>query len=186
MKLSTWVGQGTPRYLPKHDPWICLWRCSWKRLAFELGRWVKLMAHCGGPHPSTWGLEEKSRRWNLFFPWLLNWDTDCLLLSVLLDHRHLKGWNVHHVYVGFPWWFSGKRIWLPNRRCGFDPWVGKIPWRMKWQPTPEFLPGKSHGQRSLAGYSPWDHKRVRHNWATKQQQYVCVYISYWFCLSGEP
>ena len=36
-----------------------------------------------------------------------------------------------------------------------DPWVGKIPWRRKWQPTPVFLPGKSHGQRSLAGYSPW-------------------------------
>ena len=40
-------------------------------------------------------------------------------------------------------------------RPGFDPWVGKIPWRRKWQPTPVFLPGKSHGRRSLAGYSPW-------------------------------
>jgi len=35
--------------------------------------------------------------------------------------------------------------------CGFDPWVEKIPWRKKWQPTPVFLPGISHGQRSLAG-----------------------------------
>ena len=42
-----------------------------------------------------------------------------------------------------------------HKRCGFDPWVEKIPWRGKWQPTPVFLPGKSHGQRSLAGYSPW-------------------------------
>ena len=41
-------------------------------------------------------------------------------------------------------------------RHGFDPWVGKIPWRRNWQPTPVFLPGKSHGQRSLAGYSPYD------------------------------
>ena len=41
---------------------------------------------------------------------------------------------------------------------GFDPWVRKIPWRRKWQPTPVFLPGKSQGQRSLAGYSPWGHK----------------------------
>ena len=41
------------------------------------------------------------------------------------------------------------------RDVGFDPWVGKIPWRRKWQPTPVFLPGKSHGQRSLAGYSPY-------------------------------
>ena len=39
----------------------------------------------------------------------------------------------------------------------------------KWQPTPVFLPGKSHGQKSLRGYSPWGHKRVRHDWATKQQ-----------------
>ena len=41
------------------------------------------------------------------------------------------------------------------RRCGFDPWVRKIAWRRKWQPTPVFLPGKFHGQRSLVGYSPW-------------------------------
>ena len=40
------------------------------------------------------------------------------------------------------------------------PWVGKIRGRRKWQPTPVFLPGKSHGQRSLASYSPWDCKRV--------------------------
>ena len=39
----------------------------------------------------------------------------------------------------------------------FDPWVGKITWRRVWQPTPVFLPGKSHGQRSLVGYSPWAH-----------------------------
>ena len=49
----------------------------------------------------------------------------------------------------------------------FDPWIGKIPWRRKWQPTPVFLPGKSHGRRNLVGYCPWDCKRVRH-WTTKQ------------------
>ena len=42
----------------------------------------------------------------------------------------------------------------------FDPCVGKIPWRKAWQPTPVFLPGESHGQRSLAGYSPWGHKEL--------------------------
>ena len=41
---------------------------------------------------------------------------------------------------------------------GFDSWIGKIPWRRKWQPTPVFLPGESHGQRKLAGYSPWGRK----------------------------
>ena len=44
------------------------------------------------------------------------------------------------------------------RRPRFDPWVRKIPWRREWQPTPVFLPEESHGQRSLAGYSPWGHK----------------------------
>ena len=53
------------------------------------------------------------------------------------------------------------------RQHGFDPWVGKIPWRRKWQPTPVFLPGKFHGQRSLAGYKPWNCKRVGHNLVTK-------------------
>ncbi len=40
----------------------------------------------------------------------------------------------------------------------FDLWVGKIPWRRAWQPTPVFLPGESQGQRSLVGYCAWDHK----------------------------
>ena len=48
---------------------------------------------------------------------------------------------------------------------GIDPWVGKIPWGRKWQLTPVLLPGKSHGQRSLVGHSPWGH-RVRHDWTT--------------------
>ena len=41
---------------------------------------------------------------------------------------------------------------------GFDPRIGKIPWRRQWQPTPVFLPREFHGQRSLVGYSPWGHK----------------------------
>ena len=49
----------------------------------------------------------------------------------------------------------------PARRCGFYPWVGKIPWRRAWQPTPVFLPGKSHRQRSLVGYSPWGLKESK-------------------------
>ena len=51
-----------------------------------------------------------------------------------------------------------KSICLQCRRHKYDPWVGKIPWKRKWHATPGFLPGKSHGQRRLAGYSPWCHK----------------------------
>ena len=45
-----------------------------------------------------------------------------------------------------------------HKRCRFDPWVWKIPWRRKWQPTPVCLPGESHWWRSLVNYSPWDSK----------------------------
>ena len=58
-------------------------------------------------------------------------------------------------YLGLSWWLSSKESACQYRRCGFDPWVGKIPWRSKRQPTPVFLPGEFHGQRGLAGYSPW-------------------------------
>ena len=51
-------------------------------------------------------------------------------------------------------------ICLQCRRPGFNPWVRKIPRRREWQPTPVFLPGESHGQRNLVGYSPWSHKEL--------------------------
>ena len=70
--------------------------------------------------------------------------------------------------LGLPWWLSGKEANFQCRRCRLDPWVGKIPWRRKWQPTPVLLPGESHRQWSLVGYSPWGSKRVRHDIATKQ------------------
>ena len=61
------------------------------------------------------------------------------------------------------WAFPGDsdhRVCLQCGTSGFNPWVGKIPWRRKWQPTPVFLPGKSHGWRSLAGYIPWGCKEL--------------------------
>ncbi|XDA72251.1 hypothetical protein R6Z07M_002529 [Ovis aries] len=48
---------------------------------------------------------------------------------------------------------------VQSRRARFNPWV-KIPWRRTWQPTPIFLTGKSHGHRSLAGCSSWDHEEL--------------------------
>ena len=53
---------------------------------------------------------------------------------------------------GFP---RGANACIRHKRRGFVPWVGNIPWRRTWQPTSIFLPRESHGQRSLAGYSPW-------------------------------
>ena len=60
--------------------------------------------------------------------------------------------------IGLPWWLSGEEFTCKCRRGRFNPWVRKIPWRRKWKPTPVFLPGKSHEERNLVGYSPWGHK----------------------------
>ena len=49
------------------------------------------------------------------------------------------------------------------KRCRFDPWVGKIPWRRAWQHTPVFLPGESHGQRTPGGLQPIGSQRVRYD-----------------------
>ena len=62
------------------------------------------------------------------------------------------------------------------KRCRFNPWVRKIPWKRTWQPTPVFLSGESHAQRSLAGYSPWLHKRVGHNLGTETAINLCTNI----------
>ena len=64
--------------------------------------------------------------------------------------------------LGLPWWLRGQSVCLHRGRPGFDPWVGKIPWRRKWQPTPVCLPGESHGRRSLVGYSPRGRKHRLH------------------------
>ena len=64
----------------------------------------------------------------------------CFLLKLMLE-------------LGLPLWLSGSRIRLQYRRPGFDPWVGKIPWRTERPPTPIFWPGDFNGL-----YRPWGHK----------------------------
>ena len=80
---------------------------------------------------------------------------------------------------GFPDGTVGKESACQCRRCKrhrLDLWVGKITWRRKWQPSPVFLPGKSHGQRRLVGYSPWGCRRVGHNLATEHACTICIDI----------
>ena len=76
-------------------------------------------------------------------------------------------WNLSPAY--FTGWASLVSQTVKNPpamyKTRFNLWVGKIPWRREQLPTPVFLPGKFHGQRNLAGYSPWGH-RVGHHWAT--------------------
>ena len=66
-----------------------------------------------------------------------------------------------YIVLGFPGGGSGKEPTCQCRRCkkgGLNPWVSKMPWRWVWKPNLVFLPGKSHGQSSLAGDNPWGHK----------------------------
>ena len=85
-----------------------------------------------------------SRDWD-FGSWILGWD-------VLK-----REWNIFYQIIrpeSFPIGSAVKNLPAMQEILGFNPWVRKIPWRKKWQPTPVFLPGESHGQRSLEGYSP--------------------------------
>ena len=82
----------------------------------------------------------------------------------------IKAPFIHH--RGFPSGASGKEPACQcrrHKRHGFEPWVRRSPWWRAWQPTAVLFPGESHGQRSLAGYSPWGHKRMEHDLVTKQQ-----------------
>ena len=85
--------------------------------------------------------------------------------------------------MDFPCGTSGKEPacqFRRHKRCGLNPWVGKIPWRRKWQPIPVFLPGESHGQKSLAGCNPWGCKEsdmtemTEHQWENRIV-FVCAF-----------
>jgi len=82
------------------------------------------------------------------------------------------------IILGFPGGSDGKESTWKCGRPGFDPWVRKMPWRREWQPTPIFLPGKFHGQKSLVGYSPWGHKES----ATTEWLALTIILSWltWF------
>ena len=127
--------------------------------------------------------KEEVAHWGLFpsrlvlaeTEWLsLNLILSCILVNFLfllqvsfIDHLGSPSsphwiWCCHEAFAGanMPGWLSGKESSYQCRRRGFDSWVGKIPWSRKWQPTPVFLLGNSHGKRSLMGYSPWNHKEL--------------------------
>ena len=103
---------------------------------------------------------------------VLQKSSPCLQFVSLLSSKDLwltKSLNIYKLInillyriqrLGLPWWLRWQRFCLQCRRPGFDPW------KREWQPTPVFLPGKSHGQRSLMGYSPWGRKRLGNSWVT--------------------
>ena len=73
---------------------------------------------------------------------------------------HIQPHKARCEKVGLPWWLRWERICLQCRRPGFDSWVGRSPGGIWRQPTPVFLLGESHEQRSLVGYSSWDREEL--------------------------
>ena len=104
-----------------------------------------------------------------------------LFVYVLFMGKYYKPYST--VLYGLPSWLR-----IKNSSAKQEMWVQslikKIPWRRKWQTTPVFLLGKSHGQRSLVGYSPWGCQRVRHDSVSKQQEQQQYYIAN--CVSWVP
>ena len=105
-------------------------------------------------------------------------------------------WETHIVYCasmnlnGFPGGSDVKEPTCNAGRPGFNPWVGKIPWIREWQLTPAFFPGEFHGQKSLVGYSPCDHKesdtteRRRLLLFHKSQYILNLFICVFYCLNS--
>ena len=140
------------------DPWVGKTACR--------RTWQPTPVFLPGESPWT----EESGTWTYLFR-EHNWTRN--------KHHVLPLWLLHFLHCAIAF-IKNSLFWMGSpgnavvknppanageaRDSGFDPWVGKIPWRRKWQHTPVFLPGKSHGQRSLDGFSPWGH-RVEHDWA---------------------
>ena len=108
-----------------------------------------------------------------------------IYLSLLLEWEQAKD-RIYLFTSKFSSGASDKESTCQCRRCKrlrFYPWVGKITWSRKWWPTPVFLPGKFHGQRSLVGYSPWDQKELDTTEHTHTHTYTHTHfmssIVYW-------
>ena len=97
------------------------------------------------------------------YPWTDEWIKKMWYIYMMEYYSAIKS------EIGLSLWLSGKESTFQCMRCPFSPWVRKVCWRSKWQPTQKFLPGKSHGQKSLVSYGSWGHKRVGYNLSTNQK-----------------
>ena len=163
---------------PKGDQsWVCIGRtdveaenntlATWCEELTHLKRpwcWERLKAGGEGDHRGWDGWIASPTRWT--WVWVNSeswwWTGRPGMLRFMGLQRAGHDWAAELNWTellntGFPGCASGKEPACQcrrHKRCRFDPWVRKIPWRRAWQPTPVFLPGESHGQRSLVGYGP--------------------------------
>ena len=150
------------------DPWVreILWRRAWQPTPVFLPGESHGQKSLAGYSP--WGHKESDMTHRLTL--LLSPSYRIISVSsFLFSDWRLLTWSPRNRWTSFSKLYSDVRASLEVRnlpesagdvRCSFDPWVGKIPWNRNWHPTPLFLPGESHGQRSLVGYSPWGHKEL--------------------------
>ena len=138
LKTTSWVRQ---RPWPREA--CCSRETDTENNSYTLGdkyyKWVKSKELWEGVSSYVWGVGKTFLRG-----------------SRISTYSYVDDLRVGEEEKEFPRWLSGTES--ACRGCGFDPWVGKIPWRRQWQPTPVSLPGKSYGQRSRVGYSPWGHR----------------------------
>ena len=151
-----------PRYLVKYsagcfyegifgwDSHLNQWTSEWSRLRFIMCVGLNRIQDCPPQRR-----ENSPPRMLLDLNWIV---LALLWVSSLLAYP--EDFGLMNLHTGLPRWLSDKQFIWQFRRHAFDPWVEKIPWRRKWQPPPVFLPGESHGQKSLTGCSPWGHKEV--------------------------
>ena len=149
------------------------------RLASDQGRqrWTR---HSGGPsckdEEGLYNTEENTwDTWadNLYI-FLIRFDIRYFLCSTFY-WKSLTAHTYTYTHEDSPGGASGKRSTCSaaDSRHGFSPWVGKIPWRSKWQPTPVLLPGESPWTKEPAGYGPWGRKEL----GTTEQLNTARYIS---------
>ena len=146
------------------DP-LCGWRMGWGQCQVQV--WVLFWVNhspCTAPCPGARVGSAPCARPDVFlsvpgiFPVAVRWgSTPRFTEEEETSHKGSRG---------LPRWLSIKDPPASRncRRLGFDPWVTEIPWRREWQPTPVFLPGESHGQKSLAG-TVHRRQRFRHDWS---------------------
>ena len=113
--------------------------------------------------------------WFLFYEKHLPRDRISLLALSQVESLSARLRSLENILIFPPCFLGGLVVRNPPANAGnvgLTPGSARSPREGKWQSTPVSLPGKSHGQRSLAGYSPWGHKRVGHDLATEQQYYT--------------
>ena len=108
----------------------------------------------------------------------LLWESLCdVIIFQFVGNRY--GTWLHHENIP-PWWLIWSRIYLHCERPGFDPWVGQIPWRRAWQPTPVFLPGESPWTEDPGGLQSTASQRAEHDRATHQQHIILLWLLFVF------